>query len=109
MSSPVCFFTPAADRDVEAIAEFYASEGREELVIRLLLALDRATDFIRKNPDAGSPRHFRNPHLKGLRSWPIPGFEDIRLYYLRPDENTLRVVRILHGKRHVARILEQEK
>jgi len=40
-----CLSTPAAVRDAEALAEFYAEESGEELVIRLLLALDEAIDF----------------------------------------------------------------
>jgi plasmid stabilization system protein ParE len=35
------------------------------------------------------------------------GFEAIRIYYLL-DEDTIRVIRILHGKRDVKRILERE-
>ena len=38
----------------------------------------------------------------------MPGFTDIRIYYLLADESTVRVVRILHGKRDLARILEDE-
>jgi toxin ParE1/3/4 len=103
-----CVSTPAADLDAEAIAAHYAAKGGEDLVIRFLLALDSATEFLRRNPEAGSPRHFRNPRLKGLRSWPVRGFEDIRLYYLRVNDNALRIVRILHGKRDVESILKQE-
>jgi plasmid stabilization system protein ParE len=103
-----CVSTPAADLDAEAIAEFYAQESGEDLVVRFLLALDEASEFIRRHPDAGSPRRFENPRLKGLRSWPVPGFEDVRMYYLRSGENTLRIVRILHGKRDINRILERE-
>jgi hypothetical protein len=44
----------------------------------------------------------------GLRSWPVKGFEAIRIYYVE-DPGSLRVVRILHGKRDVRRILKQEK
>ncbi len=36
------------------------------------------------------------------------GFEAIRIYYL-PDEDTLRVIRILHGKRDVKSILEHDR
>ena len=41
------------------------------------------------------------------RSWPVAGFEAIRIYYLL-DEDAIRVIRILHGKRDVKRILERE-
>jgi plasmid stabilization system protein ParE len=104
-----CVFSPAADRDAEELAEYYAEEDGEELVVRFLLALDRATDFIRTNPQAGSPRDMQHTHLRGLRSWPVPDFDDIRIYYLQPDVDTVRVIRIFHGKRHVDAILRQEK
>jgi hypothetical protein len=41
-------------------------------------------------------------------SWPVKGFEAIRIYYVEVP-GCLRVVRILHGKRDVRRILEAEK
>ena len=46
--------------------------------------------------------------ISGLRSWPVKGFEAIRIYYVEAP-GRLRVVRILHGKRNVRRILKQEK
>jgi toxin ParE1/3/4 len=46
--------------------------------------------------------------IPGLRSWPVKGFETIRIYYL-DDPGRLRVVRILHGKRNVRQILRSEK
>jgi len=45
--------------------------------------------------------------IPGLRSWPVKEFEKIRIYYLQGPDG-LRVVRILHGKRHVWRILKKE-
>ena len=48
-----------------------------------------------------------NPELQDLRTWAVTGFEAIRIYY-RVDEDTLRIIRILHGKRDVKRILESE-
>src|ERR1700683_5862867 len=57
----------------------------------------------------GGPHHpSSNPHLQDLRSWPVAGFEAIRIYYL-VDEGAIRVIRILHGKRDVKRILEGEQ
>ena len=38
----------------------------------------------------------------------LAGFEAIRIYYL-VDEGAIRVIRILHGKRDVKRILEGEQ
>jgi plasmid stabilization system protein ParE len=54
--------------------------------------------------------HYRsiNPHLENFRAWPVAGFEAIRIYYV-VDEDALRVIRILHGKRDAKRILERER
>jgi len=103
-----CVSTPAADTDAEELAEFYAEQSGEELVTRFFLALERASEFIRQNPETGAPRQTNHPRLQGLRSWPVPGFEDIRLYYLLADASTVRIVRILHGRRDLARIFEEQ-
>jgi toxin ParE1/3/4 len=46
-----------------------------------------------------------NAALANLRSWPVTGFEVIRFYYL-VENDTVRVIRILHGKRDVRKVLE---
>jgi hypothetical protein len=58
-------------------------------------------------PSVG-PHYFSSkPQSQNLRSWPVAGFEAIRIYYLL-DEDVIHIVRILHGKRDVERILEHE-
>jgi toxin ParE1/3/4 len=46
--------------------------------------------------------------IAGLRSWPIKGFEATRIYYIEAD-GVLLVLRILHGKRNVRRVLREGK
>ena len=59
-------------------------------------------------PRIGAPRPLKNPILVGLRSWAVVGFDDILIFYVvQPD--ALRVVRVLHGRRDIKRILEREK
>ena len=59
-------------------------------------------------PHIGAPKPLKNPILSGLRPWAVKGFEDILIFYLvQPD--ALRVVRVLHGRRDIKRILEREK
>jgi toxin ParE1/3/4 len=60
-----------------------------------------------QNPGMGAPKHFANPILEGLRSWPVAGFPTMRIYYLFAGD-AVRVVRILHGKRDIAALLENE-
>jgi plasmid stabilization system protein ParE len=76
-----------------------------EVALRFLDSVEEAVRVISRNPAAGSPRSFAN--LPGLRSWPVPWFEDIRVYYVH-TAGVLRIVRVLHGSRDLGRILKKE-
>ena len=39
-----CAIRPAADRDLDELAEYYADEGGEGLLVRFLLAVDGKRD-----------------------------------------------------------------
>ena len=54
----------------------------------------------------GARYHSNKSELQNLRSWPVAGFEAIRIYYLA-ETDAIHVIRILHGKRDVKRILER--
>lgn len=99
----------AARGDVLSQVAYLLEESAFGAAARFSEAVEEAFEQIRKNPGIGAPRPFENPRLKGLRSWPVPGFEHIRIYYLQPDRHTIRVVRILHGKRDLGRILGNEQ
>ena len=49
------------------------------------------------------PAQIRMKAARGI----VAGFEAIRIYYLL-QQDTIHVIRILHGKRDVKRILESE-
>jgi plasmid stabilization system protein ParE len=70
-------------------------------------AVESTIETICRNPAIGAPRFLKHPKLAGLRSWPVSGFPMIRVYYIYASED-LRVVRILHGRRDVNAILEDE-
>ena len=76
-----------------------------EVALRFLDSVEDAIRVIIRNPGIGSQRPF--PNLPGLRSWPVPGFEDIRVYYVQTP-GVLRIVRVLHGSRDLGRILKKE-
>ena len=100
---------PNAAEDLDEQLDYYETEAGLEIALRFFDAVEEAIQFLYRYPDAGSPKAFANPRLKDLRSWPIPGFENIRLYYFRSDENTLCIVRVLHGKRDLARVFKEEQ
>ncbi|WP_246724656.1 type II toxin-antitoxin system RelE/ParE family toxin [Rhizobium phaseoli] len=55
-------------------------------------------------PNSGTPKTFSNSNLVGVRSWPVPGFEDIRAYYIVENES-VTILRVLHGRQDVVGIL----
>ena len=58
-------------------------------------------------PQMGALRQIKNPALSGLRSFTVEGFEDIQIHYIIQDD-ALRVIRVLHGKRDTRKILDRE-
>ena len=70
---------PAARRDILAQVAHYLDELAYEAAERFPLALREAVLQIEQQPGIGSPRKFKNPSLAGLRSWPVPGFEESRI------------------------------
>ena len=99
----------AAREDILRQFRYYlVEEDNPELADRFLTAAEVTVDKVCASPAMGAPKHFPNKALRGLRSWPIVGFEDIRIYYLASAE-TLLIVRVLHGKRDLLRMLRRER
>ena len=100
--------TPAAREDILAQFRYYAlDQGVPDVGYRFLDAVEAAIARIGEMPAIGAPQHFEAPALAGMRAWPVPGFEDIRLYYLETAD-ALLIVRVLHDKRDVRQILQGE-
>jgi len=74
---------------------------------RFIPAVQAAIAQLCKDPEIGAPRTVGNARLAGLRSWQVKGFPEIRVYYL-VAKGVIRVVRVLHGKRDIYSILEDE-
>jgi len=81
---------------------FLVTQDAPEAALRFLDSVEAA---IAAGPDIGSPRSL--PNLPGLRSWPIPNFEDIRIYYTHTAG--VLSIRVLHGKRDLYRVLGKER
>jgi hypothetical protein len=85
-------------KNVHVLSELYEEKG-----VCLKLKANPGT----QNPHVGPRYSSSNPRIQNLRSWPIAGFEAIRIYYAL-EEDAMHVIRILHGKRDVRRILQSE-
>lgn len=97
---------PRAEADIiRQFRYFLVEQDAPVTAFRFREAVIESLEQLKQHPRIGSL--FRGS-VTGLRAWPVRGFEIIRIYYLEVPSG-LRVVRILHGKRNVRRILRQEK
>ena len=94
-------FTPEAAADLFEIWSDIASDSAEA-ANRVEAAIYDACSFVAQTPLSGQVR--KNLTNRPVRFWTIQRFPNYVLVY-RPDAQPLQVVRILHGKRHIQRIL----
>jgi len=97
----------ASDDVVRQFRYYLVTLNLPDIAVRFRDAVRRTVESLREHPFVGPRYGSSSPQLQSLRSWPVAGFEAIRIYYLL-DEDAIRVIRILHGKREVKRILERE-
>jgi plasmid stabilization system protein ParE len=92
--------TQAAKGDLLKILE-YLEGDTPNAILKVLDALDNAMQLLADNPGIGHLRPDLTP--QGVRFWPV--FRYLVIY--RPDTKPLEIVRVLHGKRDVRRLLEE--
>jgi plasmid stabilization system protein ParE len=98
----------ARDDLIRQFRYYLVDQDRPELALRFRESVRRTVQWLRQHPRVG-PQYRPSPsRLQNLRSWPVAGFEVIRIYYVL-EEDAVRVIRILHGTRDVTSILEREE
>jgi toxin ParE1/3/4 len=96
----------AAREDILSQYRYYLIEkNAEPAAERFIVAVQAAIEQICKRPELAPLKPLKSPSLSGLRSKPVKGFPSIRIYYL-VSEGTVRIIRILHGKRDLNPLLE---
>jgi plasmid stabilization system protein ParE len=104
----VLYRQTASDDVIRQFRYYLVAENLPDVAVRFREAVRRTVESLRQHPLVG-PRYLsNNPQLQNLRSGPVPGFEAIRIYYFL-DNDAIRVIRVLHGKRDLKRILERER
>jgi toxin ParE1/3/4 len=99
---------PKAVEDIERQADYLDEHATPAVARRFRIAVMDAVETIREMPEAGSPREVRNPSLTGLRMWPVRKFRKYLLFYITPNES-IEIVRLIHGARDLDAILEAEE
>ena len=101
------FIQEAAERDILHQIEWYAEKGVPAIGLRFSDAVAESLRAVIAIPLGGAPKATANPRLAGLRTWPVKGFDEFRIYYLvQPD--LLTVVRVLHDKRDTDALLRRQ-
>ena len=103
----VLYRQTASDDIVRQFRYYLLTVEAPEIALRFREAVRRTIQSLSQNPNVGPRYSSGNPRLQNLRSWPVAGFEAIRIYYAL-DADAMHIIRILHGKRDVRRILGNE-
>ncbi len=98
---------PEADQDLDQAADFYAREANVDVALRFLAAFDAVCATLLKHSQSGAIVKVASPRLSGLRFCVVPGFESYLVFHI-PTPGCIEVVRVLHGARDLARILEDD-
>ena len=91
---------PAADRDLDAQAEYITQHQDTETAIRFYRAAEETFDLLATQPKMGRTRDFENPRLKGVRVCLMKGFARHLIFY-RPRKDGIEVLRVIHGARDI--------
>ena len=87
---------PAADRDLDEQALYYLERGAPKTATRWYDQAAATFEFLTGHPEVRLQTS--REALRGIRSWPISGFDRHDVFY-RPIEEGIEVVRVLHGAR----------
>jgi plasmid stabilization system protein ParE len=89
--------------DLRAIQRYYLDEGSPEAARTVLISLRKAFQSLAKRPLQGHRREDLTD--KPLRFWTVGPY----MIAYRPESQPLEIVAVLHGRRHVARLLRHRQ
>ena len=100
-------YRQTASDDIVRQFRYYLVTAEAPKIALRFRAVRRTIQSLGQNPHVGPRYSSSNPRIQNLRSWPIAGFEAIRIYYAL-EADAMHIIRIPHGKRDVRRILGNE-
>jgi toxin ParE1/3/4 len=95
---------PASERDIEDCF-VYIAEDNLDAGISFLVAVEETLGQLSKMPLMGRTVDFDNRVLSGIRMWPVKGFDSYLLFY-RVDSTAVELIRLIHGARDIAALLD---
>lgn len=97
---------PQVIRDLIEIAT-YIAEDNLDTSDRFLAAAEETFKQLAKTPGMGKLSQFSNPKLAGVRQQAVKGFRKFLIFY-RPSASSVEILRVIHGARDIAEILDED-
>lgn len=104
----VVYRQAASDDVVRQFRYYLVDQNLPEIAVRFRDAVRLTVESLSERPLMGARYSSKASSSQSLRSWPVAGFQAVRIYYTA-DRDVLHVIRILHGKRDLKLILEKQK
>ncbi|HEY6446455.1 MAG TPA: type II toxin-antitoxin system RelE/ParE family toxin [Acidobacteriaceae bacterium] len=105
---PQVILRPAARRDLLESFDYLSREAGVPTAERFLVAVESAANLLAGRPRLGAPCGFSGRISSRFRRLPVPGFENRIIFYL-PRRNGADILRVLHGARDLAAILDSNR
>jgi toxin ParE1/3/4 len=86
----------AAQRDIDSHADYLEAEAGKDVAQRFIDAAQASFVAVAASPHIGPAVPSRLADLSGLRKWRVAGFLNYLIFY-RPENDTIRIFRVLHG------------
>ncbi len=107
MISPVTQ-RPRARLDLLEQFVYFGEQAGVDLAERYFAAVEATCLQLVHHPRSGVLYDSGVASLKGLRRFPVKGFENYLLFYL-PRQNGIDVIRVFHGARDIGNLFAQEE
>lgn len=101
---PKFVLDPCVENELWDIWEFIAQDNAEAAT-QVVEAAFETFKSLATAPGMGRARKFRNPRLKGIRSWRVSGFDAYLIFY-RPVPGGIQVLHVYHGARDIEALLD---
>jgi plasmid stabilization system protein ParE len=95
--------TPLAKADIFSIWSHIANSS-ESAAERVESAIFEACAFVAESPESGHSR--ADLTNRPLRFWTLTRYPNYSIVY-RPEATPIQIVAVVHGRRNIARVLEQ--
>lgn len=95
----------AAEQDL--IEHFiFIGQSSERAARKFLKATQATFELLASQPRMGRLAYWESAFLRGIRFFPIKGFDKYLVFYL-PTPAGIEVVRVVHGARDIARLFDE--